>query len=44
MHPQQAAEMGKQGKEKVLSDFHPSKFLEAHEKLYERLVSLRLRD
>ena len=44
MHPQQAAEMGKQGKKKVLSDFHPSKFLEAHEKLYERLVNLRLRD
>jgi glycosyltransferase involved in cell wall biosynthesis len=44
MHPQQAVEMGKQGKRTVLSDFHPSKFLEAHEKLYERLINLRLRD
>ena len=39
-HPQQGRRMGQQGKEKVLSVFHPSRFIADHERLYENAVAM----
>ena len=38
-HPEAGWSMGQRGREKALSDFHPSHFIAAHERLYERAVA-----
>jgi glycosyltransferase involved in cell wall biosynthesis len=37
-HPNEAVDMGLRGKERAFREFHPSKFIEAHENIYEGLV------
>ena len=37
-NPKQAIEMGRRGRERAFQDFHPSRFIEAHENIYEDLV------
>ena len=39
MHPETGREMGRRGRERVLSHFHPAQFVASHERLYERVVA-----
>jgi glycosyltransferase involved in cell wall biosynthesis len=38
-HPETGRRMGQRGQEKALSDFHPSRFIADHERLYENAVA-----
>ena len=41
-HPKEAAEMGRRGRERVFREFHPLRFVESHEKIYEKFVASHL--